>query len=228
MLEPLHAVYEPGCLPAMRGCSSGTPPCPRHLPRHAHGHRPLPNDRPFWNVNRPRTYEGARLAAGHDRGQRGAADAPLRPCACSRCGPSRRALPAPTQQPALVAVVGKSDSGKTTLIEALIPELRRLGTPRRRGQARRARLRVDMPGKDSWRHGRSGADGYVISCAREAGFVGRLEEELPLRRSLAASSPASTWSSPRVTRNHLPTGRDLPRGAGHDAPLCAPARPWPW
>lgn len=64
--------------------------------------------------------------------------------------------------PPLVAIVGKSKSGKTTLIEKLISELK--SRDYRVGTVKHAPLEVDVdkPGKDSWRHIRAGSEATAI------------------------------------------------------------------
>ncbi len=66
----------------------------------------------------------------------------------------------------IISVVGKSKSGKTTLIEKLIPELKKRGY--RVGTVKHASHDFDMDkkGKDSWRHKAAGAD-TVIVVSRE-------------------------------------------------------------
>ncbi len=66
----------------------------------------------------------------------------------------------------ILSIVGRSNSGKTTLLEKLIPELRRrgytLGTIKHHS---RGPVAVDTPGKDSWRHKRAGArTAGLVSC----------------------------------------------------------------
>jgi len=64
--------------------------------------------------------------------------------------------------PPVVAIVGKSKSGKTTLIEKLISELK--SRDYRVGTVKHAPLEVDVdkPGKDSWRHIRAGSEATAI------------------------------------------------------------------
>ena len=62
----------------------------------------------------------------------------------------------------IVAFVGRSNSGKTTLIERVIPELVRAGykvaTVKHTGHG----FDLDTEGKDSWRHKRAGASSVVV------------------------------------------------------------------
>ncbi|MEW5960427.1 MAG: molybdopterin-guanine dinucleotide biosynthesis protein B [Chloroflexota bacterium] len=65
--------------------------------------------------------------------------------------------------PPVVSIIGKSNSGKTTLIEKLLRELRRRGY-------RLATIKhhfhmdqsLDTPGKDSYRHAQAGAERVVL------------------------------------------------------------------
>jgi molybdopterin-guanine dinucleotide biosynthesis protein B len=65
--------------------------------------------------------------------------------------------------PPIVSIVGKSKSGKTTLIEKLIGELKsrgyRVATIKHTSQS----LTFDEPGKDSWRHTQAGSEATMIS-----------------------------------------------------------------
>lgn len=62
----------------------------------------------------------------------------------------------------IVSFVGRSNSGKTTLIQRVIPELVRAGykvaTVKHAGHG----FDLDTEGKDSWRHKRAGASSVVV------------------------------------------------------------------
>ncbi len=64
--------------------------------------------------------------------------------------------------PPLISIVGKSHSGKTTLLEQLIRELKgrgyRVVTMKHAGE-----VEVDKEGKDSWRFSRAGSEAVVVS-----------------------------------------------------------------
>ncbi len=63
----------------------------------------------------------------------------------------------------ILSVVGRSESGKTTLLEKLIRELagrgRRVGTIKHHYHGP---VTVDVPGKDSWRHRQAGAHAVAL------------------------------------------------------------------
>ena len=65
--------------------------------------------------------------------------------------------------PPVISIVGKSKSGKTTLIEKLIPELKKRGY--KIGIIKHAfhELEFDKKGKDSWRHKAAGAETVMVS-----------------------------------------------------------------
>ena len=64
--------------------------------------------------------------------------------------------------PPMVAVVGKAKSGKTTLIEKMIPELNSRGYRVATVKHTFHRLNLDKPGKDSWRHIQAGSKATAI------------------------------------------------------------------
>ena len=65
--------------------------------------------------------------------------------------------------PPIVAIIGKSKSGKTTLIEELVPELKSRGYRVATVKHAAHSLSFDQPGKDSWRHLQAGSDAVAIS-----------------------------------------------------------------
>lgn len=71
----------------------------------------------------------------------------------------------------IISVVGKSKSGKTTLIEKLIPELKKRGY--RIGTVKHASHNFDMDkkGKDSWRHKAAGADTVIVASSERIVMV---------------------------------------------------------
>ena len=64
--------------------------------------------------------------------------------------------------PPVVAIVGKSKSGKTTLIEKLISELKSRGYRVATIKHATRGLALDKPGKDSWRHMQAGSEATAI------------------------------------------------------------------
>jgi molybdopterin-guanine dinucleotide biosynthesis protein B len=73
--------------------------------------------------------------------------------------------------PHIISIVGRSQSGKTTLIEKLIPELKKRGY--RIGTIKHAHhgFDIDKSGKDSWRHRHAGADTIVVASPGKIAMV---------------------------------------------------------
>src|SRR4030042_21306 len=79
--------------------------------------------------------------------------------------------------PPIISVVGQAKSGKTTLIEKLILELKsrgyRIGTIKHSAH----RLSFDKPDKDSWRHIQAGSAATAISSPDEIVLIKPVTEE---------------------------------------------------
>jgi molybdopterin-guanine dinucleotide biosynthesis protein B len=86
----------------------------------------------------------------------------------------------------IVSVVGKSNVGKTTLLEKLIPELKRRGYRVATVKHDAHSFEMDVPGKDTWRHRQAGADVVVISSRDKLAMIRRVSGEMPLAE-IAAS-----------------------------------------
>lgn len=65
--------------------------------------------------------------------------------------------------PPIISIVGKSKSGKTTLIEKLIRELKSRGYRVATVKHAAHGMSIDEPDKDSWRHIQAGSEATVIS-----------------------------------------------------------------
>lgn len=80
----------------------------------------------------------------------------------------------------IVSIVGKSDSGKTTLIEKIVPELVRRGYRVTTVKHDLHGFEIDRKGKDSWRHKRAGAQGVIISSPQKVALVRDVDEDMSL------------------------------------------------
>jgi molybdopterin-guanine dinucleotide biosynthesis protein B len=76
--------------------------------------------------------------------------------------------------------------GKTTLLEKLIPELKRRGyrvaTVKHHADPG---FEIDQPGKDTWRHARAGSDHVVIAAPDKVASIRRVDRELTLDEIVA-------------------------------------------
>ena len=80
----------------------------------------------------------------------------------------------------IISIVGKSDSGKTTLIEKLIPELTRRGYRVATVKHDVHGFEVDREGKDSWRHKQAGAHTVIISSPKKIALIRDVEKDSTL------------------------------------------------
>ena len=82
--------------------------------------------------------------------------------------------------PAAICVVGRKNSGKTTLIERLLPELiargRRVATIKHDAHD----FDIDIPGKDTWRHRQAGSGTAIIASSSKVAMVRLVDREAEL------------------------------------------------
>jgi len=199
--QPLFAVYGPACLAPMTALlEAGRHRIVKILSSLDAAEVRFPDDSPFHNINTMDDYQEARRQAA-DGGDTPTTDA----------------------QPPLVAIVGKSDSGKTTLIEKLVPELVKLGLRVGTVKHDAHSFEIDHPGKDSWRHGQAGAHAYAIASPERLAFITKLDGEMPLadiaRRFFAGFDLVVAEGYKRTAPHRVELFRVA---AGHAEPLCGP------
>lgn len=73
--------------------------------------------------------------------------------------------------PKIITIVGKSNSGKTTLLEKLIADL--TGRGYKIGSVKHAHdgFEIDKEGKDSWRHRKAGARATLVIAQNEVAII---------------------------------------------------------
>jgi molybdopterin-guanine dinucleotide biosynthesis protein B len=92
--------------------------------------------------------------------------------------------------PPVVSVVGRSDAGKTTFLEKLIPELKARGLRVAVVKHDRHGFEMDRPGKDTWRLRQAGADAVMISAPHQMALIrSGLPEEMLLEDLAAVVGP---------------------------------------
>lgn len=126
--------------------------------------------------------------------------------------------------PPVIAVVGASNSGKTTLIERLIPLFARRGLRVGTLKHDAHRFEMDHPGKDTWRHREAGAEGVLIANASQLALI-RSIDALPDPRELIARylgdmdlvivEGYKRFGFPQI---------EVVRAANSQTPLCPPER----
>ena len=79
--------------------------------------------------------------------------------------------------PPIVCIVGKSNIGKTTLLENLIAELKKRGYTLATVKHDVHGFDVDQPGKDSWRFAQVGSDAVVISSPQKLALIQKVDHD---------------------------------------------------
>ena len=80
----------------------------------------------------------------------------------------------------IVCIVGRSKTGKTTLIERLIPEFIQRGYRVATIKHHLGNFEIDHRGKDSWRHKAAGAQTVVISSPQKVSLVEDVRQDFSL------------------------------------------------
>ena len=86
--------------------------------------------------------------------------------------------------PVILEVVGYSGAGKTTLIEKLIPALRKRGIRLAVIKHTSHHHELDQPGKDSHRLRKAGAEAVLVSSPKMVAMFRDLECEWPIKQLL--------------------------------------------
>ena len=94
----------------------------------------------------------------------------------------------------IICIVGKSGSGKTALVERIIPELKRRGYRVASIKHNPHDFELDQPGKDSWRHAQAGSDAVVISSPQKVALIKGVEHDPTLGELLRLiDNDCSRW-----------------------------------
>ncbi len=80
--------------------------------------------------------------------------------------------------PPIVCIVGKSNSGKTTIIEKLIPELKGRGYRVATIKHTSHDFEMDLEGKDTWKHAQAGSECVVLSSENRVALMQNADHDL--------------------------------------------------
>jgi molybdopterin-guanine dinucleotide biosynthesis protein B len=80
----------------------------------------------------------------------------------------------------VIAIVGRSDSGKTTVVEGVVAKLTRRGFAVATAKHHPLASHADTPRTDSWRHARAGAVVAMLVTRETLGTAEPLDRELTL------------------------------------------------
>ncbi len=122
----------------------------------------------------------------------------------------------------IVCIVGRSNSGKTTVLEKLISELKqrgyRVATVKHHSHPG---IEIDRPGKDSWRHAQAGSDHVVIASPDTVASIRRVDHEPTLNEIAAAIHDVDIILAEGYKRSGQVKVEVL-RAARSSEPLCTP------
>ena len=82
--------------------------------------------------------------------------------------------------PKLVSFVGRSNSGKTTLLTKIIPLFKKQGLLVGTIKNTHHDVEFDVPGKDSWKYRRSGSDRTLVSSGKKIAIYAESSYKTPL------------------------------------------------
>jgi molybdopterin-guanine dinucleotide biosynthesis protein B len=122
----------------------------------------------------------------------------------------------------IVSIVGRSDAGKTTLLEKVIPELKRRGyrvaTVKHHAHPG---FEIDRPGKDTWRYAQAGSDHVVIAAPDKVASIRRVAREPTLDEIVAGITDVDII----LTEGYKWAGKpkiEVVRSARSREPICGP------
>ena len=125
----------------------------------------------------------------------------------------------------VLSIVSKKNSGKTTLLEKLIPEMKsrgyRVGTIKHDTHG----FEIDHEGKDTWRHKKAGAQTVVISSPWKISIIKDVEIEVSLDRIVEDHFKDMDIV---VTEGYKHAGKpqiEVFRSAAHSEPLHSKTNP---
>lgn len=121
----------------------------------------------------------------------------------------------------VISVVGRSDVGKTTLIEKLLVELKARGYTIATVKHDVHGFDLDKPGKDTWRYAQAGSDVVVISSPWKLAMIRRVEQEMPLDELVSRIEGVDIILTEGYKRGDK-LKIEVTRRELYDQPLCGP------
>jgi molybdopterin molybdotransferase len=132
----------------------------------------------------------------------------------------------PSQRPQrvlpVVSIVGKSNSGKTTLLTRVVRELTRRGRRVVSIKHDAHSFDIDHEGKDSWRHFQSGTQATIISSPEKLAMVRRVDGEWSLDALAALLGDDADIVITEGYKNAAKPKIEVLRQARSTVPVCAP------
>jgi len=122
----------------------------------------------------------------------------------------------------VVSIVGKSDSGKTGVVERLVRGLTTRGWSVGTVKHHVHDFDIDVPGKDSWRHAQAGARVTIVSSIEKLGVIRKVDREATLEELVAIAGDVDIL----ITEGYRRSGRtriEVSRSARSTELICDPA-----
>ena len=119
----------------------------------------------------------------------------------------------------IVSIVGRSNSGKTTLLEKLILALKQRGLCVGTIKHDVHGFEIDRPGKDSWRHKQAGASITIISSPYQIGMVMDVEHDHKPEELMPLLSHMDIILTEGYKNSDYPK-LEVFRPDAHKAPIC--------
>jgi molybdopterin-guanine dinucleotide biosynthesis adapter protein len=120
----------------------------------------------------------------------------------------------------VIGIVGRSKTGKTTLVEKLIPLFKSSGIRVATAKHHPHDFEIDIPGKDTYRHKKAGASTVIISSPGKIALVKDTDGDLPLEEIRARYvDEVDLLIAEGYKREEIPKIEVFPKKEGID-PVC--------
>jgi molybdopterin-guanine dinucleotide biosynthesis protein B len=121
-----------------------------------------------------------------------------------------------------VSFVGRSNTGKTTVIERLIPVFREMGVRVAVIKHHHGDFEIDKPGKDTYRYKEAGAKVAILASPHKVAVVEETEAELSLGEIIARHvHDVDLLIIEGFKKEDVPKIEVFQRKEGTDLPVCA-------
>ena len=122
--------------------------------------------------------------------------------------------------PHILCIVGKKKAGKTTFMEKLLPELKKLGLTVGAVKHDAHSFEIDREGKDSWRLKQAGAETVVVSSPERIAMIKSVPRERTLDELAAELFQDKDLVLAEGYFNSDHPKIEVYRRDAHDRPLC--------
>ncbi|MBU3214676.1 molybdopterin-guanine dinucleotide biosynthesis protein B [Clostridium estertheticum] len=122
----------------------------------------------------------------------------------------------------IITFVANSGTGKTTILEKLIPLLKKRGLIIAVIKHDAHRFEIDYPGKDSYRFAQSGADVVAISSAEKVAFIEKCRHKLTIEEVIDRLPPVDLILTEGYKKSVYPKIEIHRRAVSSSTLLCRP------